>query len=114
MATNSHLTNQARGGKVSSPPTDAGGLPSSADQSDLPLPHERDEGAGVTNAQPDKVIEQAKRDLDAGLVDTDLRATPGLDAERRDELLDTAQAGEKPQRPKQPGGPKPGAGPGNR
>jgi hypothetical protein len=84
----SHLTNRARGGKVSAPPTDAAGTPSSADQSDLPLPHERDESSGATNPKPDRVIEQAKRDLDAGLVDTDLRATPGLDAERRERLLE--------------------------
>lgn len=87
------LTNRARGGKVAAPPTDAGGLPSSADQSDLPLPHERDEGSGAVNPKPDKVIEQAKRDLDAGLVDTDMRATPGLDAERRDRLVGPTQGG---------------------
>jgi hypothetical protein len=33
------------------------------------------------------VIAQAKRDLDAGLVDTDMRATPGLDAEQREKLV---------------------------
>jgi hypothetical protein len=37
--------------------------------------------------QPDPVIKQAKRDIDAGLVDTDMWATPGLDAERRRELV---------------------------
>ena len=39
--------------------------------------------------QPDPQIVQAKRDLDAGLVDTDMRATPGLDAERREQLVPT-------------------------
>jgi hypothetical protein len=40
-----------------------------------------------TAAAPDPVIEQAKRDIDAGLVDTDMRATPGLDAARRKALV---------------------------
>jgi hypothetical protein len=54
---------------------------------DLPLPHERDQSTPNTNPQPDPVILQAKRDLDAGLVDTDMRATPGLDAKKRRELV---------------------------
>jgi hypothetical protein len=54
---------------------------------DLLMPHERDEARDQTKAEPHPVIEQAKRDLDAGLVDTDLRETPGLDAGRRDRLL---------------------------
>jgi hypothetical protein len=33
------------------------------------------------------VIVQAKRDIDAGLVDTDMRATAGLDARRRAKLV---------------------------
>lgn len=53
----------------------------------LPLPHERDESTGQVAAQPDPVIVQAHKDIEAGLVDTDLRATPGLDAARRDALL---------------------------
>ena len=53
----------------------------------LPLPHERDESIGMTAATPDPAIEQARRDLAAGQVDTDLRATPGLDAQRRKDLL---------------------------
>jgi hypothetical protein len=36
---------------------------------------------------PDPVIEQAQQDLDAGLVDTDMRATAGLDAKRRARLV---------------------------
>ena len=54
---------------------------------DLLLPHERDESTNTTAVEPDPVIKQAKRDIDAGLVDTDMRATPGLDAERRRELV---------------------------
>ena len=53
----------------------------------LPLPHERDESTNSVASAPDAVIEQAKRDLDAGMVDTDMRATPGLDARRRTKLV---------------------------
>jgi hypothetical protein len=35
---------------------------------------------------PDPVI-QAKRDIDAGKVDTDMQATPCLDAKRRADLV---------------------------
>jgi hypothetical protein len=53
----------------------------------LPLPHERDETTQSTAAEPDPVMVQAKRDIDAGLVDTDMRATPGLDAALRERLV---------------------------
>jgi hypothetical protein len=52
----------------------------------LSLPHERDQATPSIAEAPDAVIEQAKRDLDAGMVDTDMRATAGLDAERRARL----------------------------
>lgn len=55
----------------------------------LPLPHERDEAAGQVAATPDPVIVQAKKDLDAGMVDTDMRVTPGLDAARRKAMVST-------------------------
>lgn len=54
---------------------------------DLPLPHERDEAAGHAGRSPRGVMRQASRDLQAGQVDTDLRATPGLDAQRRRKLV---------------------------
>ena len=60
----------------------------------LPLPHERDESTTSVAPAPDPVMEQAKRDIDAGKVDTDMRATPGLDAKRRAELV--PGAGGKP------------------
>lgn len=66
----------------------------------LPLPHERDESLGHVDGAPRPEIVQAKRDLDAGLVDTDLRATPGLDAERRDQLLATPAGAPTPPTPK--------------
>ncbi len=64
--------------RVASPPGPANGLA---------LPHERDESSSSTALKPDPVIVQAKRDIDAGLVDTDMRATPGLDAELRARLV---------------------------
>lgn len=61
----------------------------------LPLPHERDESIDEPTDEstdaaaqvPDPVMAQAKRDIDAGLVDTDLRASPGLNAKRRARLV---------------------------
>ena len=53
----------------------------------LALPHERDETSRATADAVDPVIAQAKRDIDAGLVDTDMRATAGLDAELRAKLV---------------------------
>jgi hypothetical protein len=57
------------------------------DRDGLPLPHERDESTGQTAGEPDPRMRQAYEDITAGLVDTDLRATPGLDARRRRALL---------------------------
>lgn len=55
---------------------------------DLALPHERDESPRApAEVSPQPVIDQARRDIEGGLVDTDLRATPGLDAEQRERLL---------------------------
>lgn len=68
------------------PPHAAGAAPA-RDTARLELPHERDQNLDATAAQPEPVIEQAARDLQQGQVDTDLRATPGLDAERRARLL---------------------------
>jgi hypothetical protein len=60
----------------------------------LLLPHERDESTSSVADQPDSVMKQAKRDIDGGLVDTDMRATPGLDANLRTRLV--AGPGGKP------------------
>ena len=56
--------------------------PTRADEH-LELPHERDQSTHSTAARPDPGMRQAKKDLDAGQVDTDMRATPGLDAAQR-------------------------------
>jgi hypothetical protein len=53
----------------------------------LPMPHERDESAHNVAEKPDPMMVQAHRDLEAGMVDTDMHATPGLDAERRKKLV---------------------------
>lgn len=53
----------------------------------LKLPHERDESTDVTTDAPDPLMVQAKQDIDAGLVDTDMRATPGHGAKRRERLV---------------------------
>lgn len=53
----------------------------------LALPHERDESNRATAEEPDPVMVQAKKDLDAGMVDTDMRATAGLNAEQRDRMV---------------------------
>jgi len=52
------------------------------------LPHDRDQQAASTDAEPNAHIKRAARDLKQGQVDTDLRATPGLDAERRGDLVE--------------------------
>lgn len=53
----------------------------------LKLPHERDESIDVTADVPDPKMVQAKRDIDAGLVDTDMRVTPGHGAKRREQMV---------------------------
>jgi len=53
----------------------------------LRLPHERDQSTDAVASAPQDVMVQAKKDIDAGLVDTDMRATPGLDAEQREAMV---------------------------
>lgn len=64
------------------------------------LPHERDQQNTATNAKPDVQMRRASRDLRRGQVDTDLRATPGLDAELRGDMVKGGEhgagAGDKP------------------
>ncbi|WP_416762939.1 hypothetical protein ACNI65_10660 [Roseateles sp. So40a] len=69
---------------------------------DVQLPHERDQsvgadatggmGTGAAGEDQRAVMGQAHEDLKQGQVDTDLRATPGLDAQRRDRLVKDATA----------------------
>jgi hypothetical protein len=69
------------------PPTPQRGAKPPRLDPDLPLPHERDQSIDATAAKPDPLMVQAQIDIDAGLVDTDMRATPGLDAQRRARLV---------------------------
>jgi hypothetical protein len=53
----------------------------------LPQPVPRPIPEPITDPKPDPIVAQAKRDIDAGQVDTDMRATPGLDALLRAKLV---------------------------
>jgi hypothetical protein len=68
---------------VSRTPRAPGSRPVNAEDEHLELPHERDQRSNMTDGKPRREMQQAARDIENGLVDTDLRATPGLDAEQR-------------------------------
>lgn len=53
----------------------------------LPATTDTNEPDNIAALEPDITIVQAKRDLDAGMVDTDMHATPGLDAAQRAKLV---------------------------
>ncbi|MEO6276371.1 hypothetical protein [Roseateles sp.] len=57
------------------------------------LPHERDQQTNATHPDPNRDVERAAKDLKQGQVDTDLRATPGLDAERRGDMVQGGERG---------------------
>ncbi len=56
------------------------------------MPFEQDQSSDSSAEQPHDKMRQAKKDLDAGMVDTDLRNSPGQDAERQRELLEREKA----------------------
>ncbi|MEO5770982.1 MAG: hypothetical protein ABIQ29_02820 [Burkholderiaceae bacterium] len=65
----------------------------------LPLPHERDETSGpdgTGSGEPSGVMEQARKDIESGQVDTDMRNASGLDAEERNRLVPTPTRAPKP------------------
>lgn len=64
------------------------------------LPHERDQQNRNTDAAPNDHIDRAARDLGQGQVDTDLRATPGLDADRRGDLVEGGERGAGDRKPR--------------
>lgn len=68
-------------------PTPPRGAKAPLSSTGLALPHEHDESIKATAEAPDPVMVQALRDIEAGQVDTDMRATPGLDAQRRTQLV---------------------------
>lgn len=76
------------------PPASPRDAKAPASAAGLALPHERDQSSAATADAPDPLMVQAKRDIDAGMVDTDMRATPGLDAKLRGRLV--PGAGGKP------------------
>jgi hypothetical protein len=78
------ITRRPGGRQMGIPPQ---GAKAPLSPSGLKLPYERDESTNVTAELPDPLMVQAKRDLDAGQVDTDMHATPGLDAQRRARLV---------------------------
>ena len=83
---------------------DAKRSPGDASQPQGPsLPHDRDQQNSSVNPNPDPHIERAAQDLKQGQVDTDLRQTPGLDADHRGTLVDGGEhgAGHKPATPRQ-------------
>ena len=80
----SRRTRRPVGRQVATPPRGAKAPGSAAG---LALPHERDESIDTTAEAPDPLMVQAQRDIDAGMVDTDMRATPGLDAKLRARLV---------------------------
>lgn len=82
--------------KLPLPPAAPSTPPATGSGAALPLPHERDEAIGQVAPRPDPVIRQAAKDLAAGQVDTDMRATPGLDADRRGGLVPTSGPVEPP------------------
>lgn len=67
-------------------PAEGPGAAPRRDKARLDLPHERDQSLQTTKAQPEPAMKQAASDLEQGQVDTDMRSTPGLDAERRQQL----------------------------
>lgn len=68
-------------------------------QDHLELPHESDQSTHTTAQEPDPAMRQAHQDLKQGQVDTDMRATPGLDAQRRQRYVSGA-GGQPPQKGK--------------
>lgn len=56
------------------------------------MPHERDQALGSTAAKPDPVVQQAARDIKAGLVNTDLYGMEGMGAEEQQRLLQRERA----------------------
>lgn len=72
---------------VSRTPRAPGSHPADESEEHLQLPHERDENVEMTDGEVRPEIRQAAEDLENGMVDTDMRATPGLDANQRERYV---------------------------
>lgn len=68
---------------VSRTPRSPGSVPAELAEEHLELPHELYRNLDMTGGKFQSVIHKAARDLERGLVDTDMRATPGLGAQKR-------------------------------
>lgn len=68
---------------VSRTPSSPGSLPEEAAEEHLQVPHKPDQNLDTTGGKTQPNIQQAARDLEPGLVDTDTRATPGPEAKQR-------------------------------
>ena len=51
--------------------------------SELRLPHEHDESADSQTGAPTQVMDQARRDIESGMQDTDRHGLPGLEKPER-------------------------------
>ncbi len=72
---------QPRSGRKTAEPVDKGATGQ--------LPHERDQTPESAGDEPRDDMRQAHEDIESGQVDTDMRATPGLDAAQRKKLVKT-------------------------
>jgi hypothetical protein len=63
-------------------------------------PHERDEAPDAQDQKPRGVMKQAADDLAQGLVDTDLRGTPGVERAVQPDAGASGQARPQPERSK--------------
>lgn len=78
-------------------PVAPGSMPAPQDDDELKMPHERDQSVEDSTAKkPDPHMLQAKKDLDAGQMDTDMRNVPGLDAQRRADAVGGAGGANTP------------------
>lgn len=89
---------------VSRTPRAPGSKPGREADDHLELPHERDQSTNSTAQAPDPEMQQAHQDLKDGQVDTDMRATPGLDAGQRADYVPGA-GGESPTQKAPPSSP---------
>jgi hypothetical protein len=88
---------KAPGGVLNKAPVSPGQGTDRGSDNDARLPHERDESvggdstggldAGAAGEAQRRLGKRAAADLAQGQVDTDMHATPGLDAERRESLM---------------------------
>ena len=76
-------TRTIRGRPADQQPADSGET-----EDAMRMPFEQDQSSDSSADHPHAKIHQAKKDLDAGLVNTDLWGSPGQDAERQRELLE--------------------------